>query len=132
MSRVNKVVIVTGTESKVQKHQKDMCDIKKIVARARRQGFIDPMLVSRREQIFNDAVAQSNDIYEMWQQVEKVKLAFSSVPAFVREKFHNNPLELLAFLQDPKNIEKAIEYGLKEKQIDEEKPNEEKPNEEKK
>ena len=37
------------------------------------------------------------------------------LPAKIRQRFNNNPAELIAFLQNSDNIEEAVELGLMEK-----------------
>lgn len=43
--------------------------------------------------------------------------AFMNLPARVRAEFENDPAKLLNFLQDPSNVDKAVELGLVERPI---------------
>jgi phage internal scaffolding protein len=37
---------------------------------------------------------------------------FDQLPALIRDRFHNDPQEMLAFLNDPNNYDEAIKLGL--------------------
>lgn len=47
--------------------------------------------------------------------VASAKTAFAEMPAKLRDRFGNDPAELLAFLENPKNLEEARELGLVER-----------------
>ncbi|QXP08181.1 MAG: internal scaffolding protein [Arizlama microvirus] len=110
--RKTKVTLTTGTNSKVQHHQKDLCDINKIMARARRNGYVDPQLIKKRQGIFNELTAVMYSIYDVADAHEAVETAFKSIPANVREKFQNDPTTMFKFINDPKNLAEAVELGL--------------------
>lgn len=91
---------------------KDECDINNIVRRSKTTGFlVDPSSVnSARVAEFKDipsvsfieAQAFIQDAYDM----------FDSLPASVRERFDNDPSELLDFIESDDNREECIRLGL--------------------
>lgn len=52
------------------------------------------------------------DLQSAFEAVDNAKKAFSQLPAVVREKFKNNPVVLEQWLNDPKNLNEAVELGL--------------------
>jgi len=42
---------------------------------------------------------------------------FRALPARIRNRFRNDPLELLTFVQDPENLEEGIALGIFEKKV---------------
>lgn len=47
--------------------------------------------------------------------VQHAQEAFQALPAAIRNRFHGNPAEFLAFCQDPKNADELIELGIRER-----------------
>jgi len=48
-------------------------------------------------------------------QLLQAQADFMDLPAKIRQRFNNNPAELIAFLQSPSNVDEAVELGLMEK-----------------
>lgn len=44
--------------------------------------------------------------------IQEADSAFAGLPAAVRARFRNNPGELVAFLQDERNLDEAVDLGL--------------------
>lgn len=57
---------------------------------------------------FSDA----QQFQDMMDTVVKAQEAFDMLPATVRDRFDNNPKELIAFVNDEDNLDEAIEMGL--------------------
>lgn len=88
-------------------------DVNNIVARAIKTGFLaDPAMTAVREAIFAD-VSEVGDYAACLNRISAAQDAFMSLPADLRASFGNDPAQLLAFLADPANNEKAMELGLK-------------------
>lgn len=64
-----------------------------------------------RQGIYAD-VSELTDLAEALRQVQEAQEAFMMLPADVRRYFDNDPVKLVAFAQDPANLDKAIELGL--------------------
>jgi len=86
---------------------KGECDINNIVARYRVTGE----LPSTRRGYFAD-VTRVPEYREALEVVSNAQAAFDSLPAKVRNEFMNDPAVMLAFLEKPENMERAIELGL--------------------
>ena len=92
-----------------QQHAKD-CDINVIVDRYMSKGQAP---LTNFEAIYGEMPTQ--DYATMLQTVIDSQEAFYSLPSKVREKFANNPAELIDFVSDPANNEAMYELGLKER-----------------
>lgn len=56
--------------------------------------------------------SDSNDYQEHLNRIIEAEQAFASLPATIRRDFQNDPKNLVAFLSDDKNYDKAVEYGF--------------------
>lgn len=105
-----------GTENKepslTDQQFADECDINKIVNKYLKTG--DETLLTK----FRGQYADLTELPDLHTALETVNLAheaFESLPANVRERFHNSPTEMVKFLQSekPRDIEESIEMGLR-------------------
>lgn len=87
---------------------KDECDLNVIMKRYERTGALDPRLV--REGRFGDVSAV--DYQEAMFTVASARSAFASLPARVRDRFGNDPGQLVAFCDNPANYDEAVSLGL--------------------
>lgn len=92
-----------------QQQFKDECDINNIVKKFNTTGQFTH-LTSRTGQYADFSLI--TDYQDMLQTVQYAQEAFGSLPAEVRAQFRNDPGNLLQFIQDEKNYEKAQELGL--------------------
>lgn len=106
------VSIEMTTPSMTRQECKDECDINLIVARHAETGLWSnslkpPTLVPKFIDIANapDAITAHN----LFIQAEQ---AFQQLPASVRKEFNNSPHELIAFVSNDSNYEKALSLGL--------------------
>lgn len=88
---------------------RDECDINTIVNQWQRTG--DFAHLNKRKPSFGDFTG-AVDFQEAMELVDQAELGFSGLGAKVRDRFHNNPLELMEFLEDPENQEEAATLGL--------------------
>lgn len=84
------------------------CDINVIMRRYLKTGQLP---ASIGPGAFGD-FSHINDYLDAYNQVTLAQEQFGELPALVRERFHQNPGELLAFLADDKNRDEAITLGL--------------------
>lgn len=89
--------------------EKDSCDINKILERYTRTGQLPDMI--RREPRYGD-FSEVPTFQEALEVVQRAETQFAGLSARVRERFHNEPAEMLAFCSDPKNAEEMIKLGL--------------------
>lgn len=70
-----------------------------------------PTYGTKKQGIYAD-VSQIPDLLGAAIIVREAQNNFDSLPSKIREKFHNNPQNMIDFLSDPKNNEEAVELGL--------------------
>jgi len=63
-----------------------------------------------RQPIFGDF--SSIDYHTMCNQVLDVQNMFRTLPARMRSRFHNDPYQLIRFVEDPANLVEAVKLGL--------------------
>lgn len=95
---------------------KKECDINEIMARYQKSGVIDA--VQKTGARYGDFSLVS-DYKSALDQVMAAEAAFMELPAKVRERFKNDPSELVEFLNDEENREEARDLGLIPPQTDE-------------
>lgn len=89
--------------------EKDSCDINKIMARYEKTGML-PELIDR-EPRYGDFSAVPT-FMEAQEVVAKAMTQFEALSAHVRDRFGNDPAQMLAFCADPKNAEEMVSLGL--------------------
>jgi len=102
-----------GKSRTVQSHR-EACDIPSIVAKYKRTGQLPIMRMQARQGSFGD-FSDAPEYQECLNRVIEAQTAFDALPARVKERFRNDPANLLAFLADEKNTEEAVALGLVEK-----------------
>lgn len=91
-----------------EQHHKKECDINEIIKKYDAQGIITH--VSRFEGRFGDMTGM--DFKAMQDKVAAARSSFSALPAEIRKEFGNDPAQLLTFMEDANNRDRAIELGL--------------------
>lgn len=99
--------------------EKDSCDIKSIIERFTRTGVLTNFRTSPAE--YGD-FTNVCDYATARQRLQEADEAFLSLEPHIRERFNNDPDELLTFLGDEDNRSEAIELGLIASQQDAYKP----------
>lgn len=85
-------------------------DINRIVANYEKNGMV-PMNLSVGQPFFGD-VSAVPDYQTALNMVREADEHFNMLPARVRARFGNDPKEMINFLEDPKNVDEAVEMGL--------------------
>lgn len=94
---------------------KDECDINRILAVAEQTGLVGH--VNNAEgQYLN--VSSVPDYQTSINLVRNADQAFANLPAGIRRRFQNDPVEFLAFMGDEENLDEAIEMGLLPQAVD--------------
>lgn len=88
----------------------DECDINKIMERYEKTGV---MPEGRRMYEFGEAISEYS-YQESLNAVIHADEAFANLPAKLRDRFGNDPVQLLKFLENPANRDEAVELGLLE------------------
>lgn len=87
---------------------KATCDVNNIIRKYDKTGLI--LHVSRFEAQYGDMTGL--DFKTAQDLVLNAQASFDELPSNIRKYFNNSPMELLTFMEDPNNREKAIELGL--------------------
>lgn len=53
------------------------------------------------------------DYQESLHTVMRAQESFNELPAHIRQKFQNDPSQLISYLKDPANIQESVELGLR-------------------
>ena len=107
-----RLVVDNFEPSLTQQHFKDECDINNIMRRYRETGlFPDPLSA---KPLFGD-FSSCFDFMEAQNTVARANEAFAALPSEIRKRFANDPAQLLAFMEDERNMDEAVKLGLVEK-----------------
>lgn len=88
---------------------KDECDINNIMTRFNATGVVSH--VSSIAPEYGDFMS-AGDFQSSLNTVIEAQAMFDALPAVLRDRFANDPKQLLAFIADDKNREEAIKLGL--------------------
>lgn len=99
----------TGSESFVQQHMKDECDINFIMAKYQKTGLIEH--VNNVQGRYGDFVSSDNYLDAM-NAVLDAKAAFATLPSSLRSRFANDPAKFLEYVHDESNRDEMIKLGL--------------------
>ena len=111
-----KVQTFNSAPSLTQQQFKEEADINNIIASYNTTGLLtNPLVQSARQPMFGDFSNLPQDYMQLQNQLLQAQADFMDLPAKIRQRFNNNPAELIAFLQNSDNIEEAVELGLMEK-----------------
>lgn len=99
---------------------RDECDINVLMARYEKTGIPPDHFASGTPRYgdFTDVP----DYHSAMNTVIQAQTLFEALPARVRERFGNDPAQMLDFLRDPENKAEAIELGLVDRPADPEPP----------
>jgi phage internal scaffolding protein len=98
--------------SLTQQHFKDECDVNTIMSRYLKTGFLtDPLKPPTSRPMFGD-FSSALDFHNAQTIIAEAQQTFDSLPSFIRDRFNNDPAQLLAFLGDEKNKDEAIKLGI--------------------
>lgn len=84
-------------------------DINTIIARYLKTGVPPP--VSRGEGFYGD-VSHLSGLADSLIKIQEADLLFMQYPAALRERFDNDKVTFIEFLENPRNRDEAIELGL--------------------
>ncbi|WNK14065.1 MAG: internal scaffolding protein [Microvirus sp.] len=117
INRRRRIQIKFDDPSLTQQQFKDEVNINNIVKRYKTTGELPEM----RKPIYGDA-SDVPDYQTALNTVNESRELFETLPAEIRGRFMNDPGTLLNWLNNPNNTAEAINLGLIEKPITENKP----------
>ncbi|AXL14705.1 internal scaffolding protein [Microviridae sp.] len=91
------------------------CDINNIMKKYQATGLITH--TQKVQGAYGD-FTNVTDYHSSINRVNEAHAAFMQLPAKIRKHFDNDPAQMLAFIDDPSNYEKAVELGLLPKTSD--------------
>jgi len=100
-----RVCTVNTEPSKTQKHLRDMVNVNSIMRKHSMDSLPDiPSVVADFSNL--------GDYHEMMNAVKKAQASFNQLPSVIRNRFSENPQELIDFVSDNKNYDEAAKLGL--------------------
>lgn len=105
-----KVTLTCGPGRTKQSPQEE-CDVNFIMNKWKRTGKIPDSAINPRKPAYGD-FSNPDDYLSACNQVLEAESAFATLPAFLRERFQNQPINYLAFLADPANQAEAEKLGM--------------------
>lgn len=93
---------------------KRQCDINNIIKEFSLTGQISHISAKAATGAFLD-LPDSMDYQDHLHQVMRAGEAFAALPATIRNRFHGDPAEFLAFVQDPANAQELIDLGIRQR-----------------
>lgn len=99
----------TGDKGFTVQADSDEADINKIIARYNKSGQLPP---SRGGEPFYGDVSDLGNLQESLIKIQEADRLFMSYPADLRERFDNDAVKLIEFLDDEGNRKEAEELGL--------------------
>lgn len=100
-------------KGRTKQSHKAECDINTIMARYKKTGLIDHMARSAGEY----ADVSGIDFQSAQLLVAGANSMFHGLPASIRARFDNDPKEFLEFMDNPANVNEAVELGLLAKPV---------------
>lgn len=94
-----------------EQHHKDDCDINIIMKRFAETGEL-PDHANRLQATFGD-FSDIPDYQTSLNMVIAAREAFMELKPEIRKRFHNDPGQMIEFLQDERNNSEAVKLGLK-------------------
>lgn len=97
-----------GPSKTHQEFERD-CNISKIVKAAGKEATL---MVPRVSEPVYGNFENGADFKEIQNKLIEAEQQFMALPSKIREKFNNDPAELIEFCKDENNVEEAKEMGL--------------------
>lgn len=109
------VVIENNTSgpSMTQQQFADECDYNTVLHNWQVSGLLTHVNPAAPQ--YGDLTEVPVDLLSAMDLVNQAKDEFMKLPSKVRQRFGNDPVNFLTFMQDPANVEEALALGLVEK-----------------
>lgn len=106
---------VNEHESMTWQHCKDECDILKIVKKP--NLGVNPLQPPTTKPSFGD-FSDSKSFQEAQNLLIEAQQQFADMPSAIRDRFNNDPYQMLQFVENPDNIDECIKLGIFEKKVE--------------
>lgn len=97
--------------SRTKQSEMDACDIHNILRQYSPAGLQQLIMENQAKGTYAD-LPDEIDYQQALHTVMEAERAFKTLPATVRERFHNDPAALLEFISKAENQDEAIKMGL--------------------
>lgn len=87
---------------------RDECDINNIVARCLQTGSVPQV----EGGLYGDFADLPDNLQDSYALIQEAGDRFMQLPSDVRREFNNDPMQLLSFIHNPANRQRAGELGL--------------------
>lgn len=102
-------LICDPAEGRTRQEFADEVDVNQVMARFEKTGQL-PNFVGSAPQYLD--VSEVPDLITALNVVEAAKAAFMTLPAKTRAEFENDPVQFVAFAENPENLDRMREWGL--------------------
>lgn len=102
-----------GAQSRTKQSFAKETNINNIVKKFSKTGVLPAVVGTAMYGDFSDVA----DYQTQCNRVNSVAAFFKSLPAEVRAKFNHSPVNMLEFVNDPANVQEAVELGLLPKEM---------------
>ena len=109
--RPDNVELITSEDSLVQQQFAESTRVRNILDKFMRTGMIDSNPLPPRYEDVSDV----QDYQSAMNLLVNVQGHFDALPSKIRDRFGNDPEKYLAFINDPNNLDEAVELGLLQK-----------------
>lgn len=97
-------------ETKTDQSFKDECDVNNIIAKFKKTGQLTHL--AKRPGVYAD-ISEITDLLDMTNKVKEAQDAFDALPSQLRKKLDNDPAKFIDYVNDPKNNEELVSFGIK-------------------
>lgn len=105
---VPKPIVVCGP-GRTKQSFRDEVNVNSIVAKYKATGLVNH--VRTNPGTYTD-MSDARSYHESLNLVHNSQALFNALPSAIRTKFGNDPSQLMAFMEDKKNIPEAVKLGL--------------------
>lgn len=102
----------TGRDSRTKQSFREESDINNIMAKYIKTGVLTHMAENAPQYV---DLPESIDYQEALNMTIAAGEAFDSLPGSIRERFDNNAVAFLQFMEDENTLEEQVELGLRER-----------------
>ena len=105
-----RVFTINNEISKTDQTAKKECDVNNIVKKYQSTGMITHLRSGQGNYL---DLSEVGDLANSLNVVASAQQKFDQLPAEIRKRFGNSPVQLVEFLSNPKNDPEAVKLGLK-------------------
>lgn len=117
-----KRVQIKMSDSRTEQSHANECDINQILSQYIKSGTFNANLLEKHNKLYGDFTG--HDFEEAQNLIAKAQSLFEELPAIVRKRFNNSPVQFLDFAGDENNMTEMVKMGLANAPKPEETPEE--------